>query len=1234
MPGDVAFGARVGYWLEKGTEVIVGELHADEKTAVKGMHKYDYLRTGEIPVYKWEVNHSYSQCIHTNDYSEIFGEKVNPSICGMAYNSGWFAYCGDCGEVINFLLVYGSKGQVSGIKTWNADLSYYSLCPFCRHLEQASGFPHTCREVDNNMYRVDYRINNPEGSEPLNSPGYIMGSSYHMYDNTTTHNGKSINPIKNLAKNLYRVKGYAFAGWSTSPVRKVVKLPEGASAALNEYGLIADEAEILNLCEEDYQYTKAGNRWSDENSNPGVITLYAVWVLSDSTLIIDPGDGTYNHEGTDYITPVMLKEKYGETVKIKDAFGRKIKVTFNINNENASFLGTDPEGGILEREYNLEFSEWQLGDYKGEFDQKSGIYTFSGPGGSVDRALAVYKAVDITLPSCISHGSDDRNFIGWFTEREGGEFVGNGEDILSLTEDITLYAHWGSISLRAENNYTSFDGVGAVDLSWKDSSGASFYNIYRKDGTEQIKIGSDGLDDPEVFESFIFSGKEETFKAPVSGIYEIDLSGSSGGSYSNFKGGAGERAVSNVFLNKDETLKIYIGSANGENPNALYKGGKAGKYGAGGAASAICDLSGKTVLVAAGGGGATSASDGQGGGIGTSLRSDLKSMGADGGAGGGGGFRGGNAGEYTVHNHTYNGSRFIQGGVACASSYGGCYTRSITYYTSATCKVTSYPNGSGMTNNWMTCSNCHRGFNGNTYSFRAVSGYINCGSHGSYKSGTCPYCGTGQGNPYVTIGPHTVSTPHTAYALTCSYGDGEIIASKPGYGGVGYGSEKNLYYRSYPATNQGDGKAEIKLINPVHSGNEKSLTAIARDKVSPSVVSSLSVKVTEKNGEITVTFDAPKDFGTGYFWRIEGMDNAGKVISEAEIFNPELITDVIGYKYIVSKESNISINAGTKDFVKDANINIGKPNLPVYLHVAAVDKAGNVGETSHILLSANENIEYEIIIEDFGISGDVYRGETGMTYVKAGGDMEVDIKGRTSSVENSDYFINTVALKIMEDGPSAGYANEGDNQTFVTKVFDPDERINASSFIRYSAGEIYFYDLWNTGALRDKSTGSLHFYQHISPDADLDGKSFLMYPAMGVTSGEGGKAKEISQSSNGKEFITGVICDGRGPAFIGIDNVEAIINDDSETGMVFKAVDELSGLSEFILEISDFDLDTTEYLYSDDNGIIRMNKIGFSKNLSLTFTAKDRVGNVSEKKITCGEALPERLMGLIRRRLR
>ena len=101
MPGDIAFGAKVSYWLEKGPEVYVGEYQGDKKVAGKGMHKYVYLRTGEIPVLKWEVNHSYSQCIHTNDYSEIFGERVNPSICGMAYNSGWFAYCADCGEIIN-----------------------------------------------------------------------------------------------------------------------------------------------------------------------------------------------------------------------------------------------------------------------------------------------------------------------------------------------------------------------------------------------------------------------------------------------------------------------------------------------------------------------------------------------------------------------------------------------------------------------------------------------------------------------------------------------------------------------------------------------------------------------------------------------------------------------------------------------------------------------------------------------------------------------------------------------------------------------------------------------------------------------------------------------------------------------------------------------------------------------------------------------------------------------------
>ena len=119
---------------------------------------------------------------------------------------------------------------------------------------------------------------------------------------------------------------------------------------------------------------------------------------------------------------------------------------------------------------------------------------------------------------------------------------------------------------------------------------------------------------------FQFASKEETFKAPVSGIYRLEAWGASGGG----EGGAGSYSTGKVYLDKDEILYINVGGTADGNKGG-YNGGGNGANGGGGAThiakssgllSTLSTDNGSILIVAGGGGGSgVSGNGGNAGGM-------------------------------------------------------------------------------------------------------------------------------------------------------------------------------------------------------------------------------------------------------------------------------------------------------------------------------------------------------------------------------------------------------------------------------------------------------------------------------------------------------------------------------------------------------------------------------------------------------------------------------------------
>jgi co-chaperonin GroES (HSP10) len=123
----------------------------------------------------------------------------------------------------------------------------------------------------------------------------------------------------------------------------------------------------------------------------------------------------------------------------------------------------------------------------------------------------------------------------------------------------------------------------------------------------------------------------------------------------------------------------------------------------------------------------------------------------------------------------------------------------------------------------------------------------------------------------------------------------------------------------------------------------------ATDKEKPNSVSTLQVK--SKEDSIVMDIERPFDNGTPYEYTVKAVSNKGDIIS-SEKKNVTVTSGVDGYSYV------IDTNATTipDDSIDSRNDSVSIPvtsNAKHYIHIKAIDKAGNVSSVSHIPFQDN-----------------------------------------------------------------------------------------------------------------------------------------------------------------------------------------------------------------------------------------------------------------------------------------
>ncbi len=1165
-------------WYTKGYTVsIQKELNLRETK--QGEHYYDVIKKGEVPVGKWIVEHVPARCVHNMilKINSFHGVEFRKDICGEPYYSGWVSYCADCGQRVVDNYFYISDETAGYLKSLDMSMAYYYRCPHCTHLEQGTELKqHVCKDISANQYSVRYHANFGKG---------YMPKSIHMYDNASVYEGNAVIPQKNLTLNSYTRKGYEFTGWNTKIDGSGVHYEDGA--------------EILNLCAREQ----------------GSVILYAQWIKSQSTLEIDPKGGSY--QGKKNISRII--GEYGSSYElcmddIVPPAG--VKVSFETNG-----------GELIESiRTNMEFVEWSFRQpIQGAI--KENMYFFNGKNGSVDHVQAVYRQQEFTLPACKKAGY---SFGGWYYDEELTRMAGMSGEHIKTEKDITLYACWVNLKLQSKDNYTANGGKGAVDLSWsqKDEQYKQYLLYQKQAGEEWKKIYSadDVSSTRQILQEFVYSGKEASYKIPFTGYYKITLFGAQGGNFQGessqggnagvYNGGKGGSVSGIFYLEKGEKLSCFVGGQNGDNGsgtnNSFGKGGQGTDFGNGGGSSYATTDKG-ILLIAGGGGAATSVCNGLPGGTQISVVS--QAQGELGMAGGGGGFRGGTAGKVLKHNHEISCEHEH---IGSADRYGGCYTKSIVcggsdLERSVYREVFYYGNISDE-GEFVFCVRC------GSYS---CPGHLN--EYFKYQCRTCN-CVYYDYNPgSCTSTQYDLGCDRTT-GYVCGYEDGEVIQAVPAYGGSNYiHTEQCINYESFSDVRSGDGTIMIEAVC-VGFVAENYLNGVkAQDKEAPDKIDEGSVTLKSVDiDKVNVVFKRPADRGSEYFHMVESIDSvSGEKISTSNITSNTLTSGVCGYYYKVNEKEDDLVTKGDsycRDNGAQPYISVNLKENVQYIHIAAADKAGNLGETIHIPISRQSVVYWPIITEQMEmLSGESVYESNGIYYVCADGTSAFGIRygARLCGSARNNYQINRMMLEVQN--------KTNTQEGALTLIFPMEENI-VPGLVAYRGEKVQKYYANDPGIIEASYTElrrsdyckNITAEQFFTVPLELDGCTLRVTPRAGIVDG---RLEVFSQKESDQENGLSVIADGQGPIISGMDELQEALKKGTnqwEYSLKLHAEDLGSGVSAFTLEVRNYDNGGyVQIMDEDQDGRIEVGMDSdnalFSGKFQLLAIAVDRVGNTSSK---------------------
>ena len=1243
-------------WYDNGTTVNTG-IKSSLRNLETGEHYYAIRRSGEVPVGYWKVVHRPGQCIHDGyPDKDWHGIAFGTQKCMQYYYSGWKAYCADCGEPIKENHIYMSREAAASIQyldlgTETARMGYYYLCPFCSNLEQGVTLSaHLCKEISWNQYRIFYNPNIKKYN------GY-MDYSYHMYNNATEYEGQTVTPVTHLTENNYTKEGYVFIGWNTKP--------DGSGA------FFADSAEIYNLSSIDW---RDESTWTETDN--GTVTLYAQWRKSESTLVIDAAGGKYSGLDKQSITQPYLKNYVLQVDLIQAPDGYQVAFVANGGSPVETIAGTkhfvewmreQPFRGWLEDNiYTFTAPDGNVDTLKAAYQSDpitlpattrdgwsfGGWYydpDFSLPAGGAgdqiipSKDMTLYAQwVDLRLQSVdnydanegkgavdLSWSQSDQNNKTYlvYQKRENGAWirVNSADDISSTTVISEAYSFEGQ-----EKQYTipytglyTIKALGAQGASYESytggyggSVGGKFW-LRKGDVLTYAVGGQNGYNGGGNATDYGNGGGMTSVVSDQKG--ELMIAGGGGGASPGGNGGNGGSAASVIDGHDGESGMVGGGAG--------YQGGCAGEK--------IVHHHTNDCYVDASYTPAFGSWDGKVDGFDCYADSNTKTSG---------------------YAHTkdddprhvirvgWESYAYSEGTLWNLNGYSGLATNGNTQL-----NVSVHTNSWGSTDGLNLSKSKYRVMNqnGSTISSGSFSSAMNSSSSsgGSGSSWENPD-GSWGGSPDVRdfYGTFHFALPegttriylyldfyHNAYdawftseitglsfsggrKLNCGMTEGQVLSSKPAYGGSNYVSSDALMYEMYSGVRSGSGYATLDAEAVGYQESLDLTGVVATDFAAPDKISDQVTKEPLDGKSICVTWQTPKDNGTDYYHKVESyLTGSTSMLCKSNVTKNTLVSGVMGYYYLVDQKED-TVVTGNANYVQDPHVNVVTAEYNQYLHIAAVDVAGNISDTTHILIDAKD-VLWKLYTKQLVIDAsadNVYPATDKSWYVRADGGTPFTLKNEAymDGTASRGYQLNETIYETVSDDSSV---SRNIIRTASTEIADTSIRTDANGLAYSTDGTTALQQYSYSYTVRSNKNRDLMGVQKFTISRDLSGQTIQVIP---VAEADKESDKVYSAHELDEKNKITLIADGEAPVIRGLEIMEdrdLIDRRDGSITIRASAEDELSGVKDFYIVISNSDNAVMKTYTPDENGYINITITNdepiFSGDFTLLGYAVDNVGN-------------------------
>ncbi|MBQ4536128.1 MAG: InlB B-repeat-containing protein [Lachnospiraceae bacterium] len=448
----------------------------------------------------------------------------------------------------------------------------------------------------------------------------------------------------------------------------------------------------------------------------------------------------------------------------------------------------------------------------------------------------------------------------------------------------------------------------------------------------------------------------------------------------------------------------------------------------------------------------------------------------------------------------------------------------------------------------------------------------------------------------------------------CGYEEGEIISSKPAYGGSNY---VNGTYCTNVVSQSGIniGNGSISMVSgQIGFCTGNTIKGVAADDLeAPDAIEEATVqRMLKGSNQVQVQWQKPKDNGTEYFHKVESYQE--NVTCCSNITSNVLTTGIAGYYWLRDGDSQTCVTTSSEYFCKEEELILALEDERIWLHIAPVDQAGNLGETIHVNLNPFDwKAKWMLHTKPLQIELSEYvypSDDEDVYYVRCDGETPFTMnygawmEGRLYD----DYRLNQAIFETTDE-------TVGKTEADVVK-----------NSIRLDGEDEFFYSVDQESALlfgtytevhRQQEERYLQLAQQFVLKEDADGKTLQVIPRAAADS-----SREVTYSDYDEDIGNGVFLlgDGEAPLIQGLEQVEQLQWIDRRKESILlevKAEDVLSGVAEFYIEIENHDNRITKRIMSDETATIFLSLTEkdpvFSGDFSIKAIAKDHVGNVREE---------------------